>query len=67
MTWWEADDICILKVIKIYFSFTALTFLKFLFCEWFVAFYAESLICICKLMKDGVVNYLYCNNGLPCE
>ena len=59
---WEADDICIFKVIK-YFSFTTLTFLKFLFFEWFVAFC--SFIYIYKLMIDGVVIYLYWNNGLP--
>ena len=49
----KADDICIVKDIKKYFSFTTLTFLKFLFCGWFVAF--SSLICICKMLIDGVV------------
>ena len=48
---------------KKYFLFTTLTFLKFVFYEWFVAL--SSLICICELLIDGVVIYLYWNNGLP--
>ena len=57
-----ADNICIVKVIKIVFIHN-LTFLKFLFCERFVAF--SSLISICKLVIDGVVIYVYWYNGLP--
>ena len=57
----KADDSCVVSDKKFY-SFTTLTFLKFLFCEWFVAF--SSLICICKLLIDGMVIYLYWNNGL---
>ena len=60
----KEDDISIVKAINKN-SFTTLTFLKFLFCEWFVAF--NSLICIinCKLLIEGVVIYLNCNDGLP--
>ena len=60
----KADDICIVKVIKIFFIHNFIIF-KFLFCEWFVAF--SSLICICKMLIDGVVIHLYWNNGLPLE
>ena len=48
----KADDICIVKLKKKKFSFTTLTFLKILFCEWFVAF--SSIICICKMLLDGM-------------
>ena len=54
---WEAANICIVKVIKNIFHSQLLTFFKFLFCEWFVAF--SSLICICKELIDGMVIHLY--------
>ena len=53
----KADDICIVKVIENIFHSQLKHFLKFLFCEWFVAF--SSLICICKMLIDGVVIHLY--------
>ena len=59
----KADEICIVKVITNIFHSKPQTFLKFLFCEWFVAF--SSLICICKMLIDGRVIHLYWNNGLP--
>ena len=55
----KADDICIVRVIKNSFHSTTLTFLKFLFCEWFVVVVVCSLICICKMLIDGVVIHLY--------
>ena len=41
------------EYIKYIFLFHNLTFLKFLFCEWFVVF--SSLSCICKLLIYYVV------------
>ena len=59
----KADDISIVKVTKNIFHSQLQTFLKFLFCECFVAF--NSLICICKMLIDVGVIHLYWNNGLP--
>ena len=53
----KADDIHIVKVIKNIFHSKLKHFLKFLYCEWLVAF--SSLICICKMLIDGVVIHFY--------